>query len=73
MSFSRPIHGTHSHGDPIWPDGIFKGSFPDRIRIGSGAEDSWPESAPYSCILLMFFMSWRIPTQQVNKMRGIFD
>ncbi len=26
MSFSRPIQWYHSHADPIWPDGIFKGT-----------------------------------------------
>jgi hypothetical protein len=25
MSFSRPIQWYHSHADPIWPDGTFKG------------------------------------------------
>ncbi len=26
MSFSMPIQWYHSHADPIWPDGTFKGS-----------------------------------------------
>jgi hypothetical protein len=26
MSFSRPIQRYHSHADPIWPDGTFKGT-----------------------------------------------
>ncbi len=26
MSFSRPIQWFHSHADPIWPDGTFKGA-----------------------------------------------
>ncbi len=25
MFFSRPIQWYHSHVDPIWPDGTFKG------------------------------------------------
>ncbi len=26
MSFSRPNQWYHSHADPIWPDGTFKGA-----------------------------------------------
>ncbi len=26
MSFLRPIQWYHSHADPIWPDGTFKGA-----------------------------------------------
>jgi hypothetical protein len=35
MSFSRPIQCSHSHADPVWPEGplniLFGGT--DRIRI----------------------------------------